>query len=203
VDEASLLSTALSWIATGALAIVLAATAGLRAWLPLLVAGILARTGIADLGEGFAWLGSWPALAVFGIATVLEIVGDKVPALDHALDVVGTFIRPLTGALAAAAVLVEIRDPLIAVVIGIVVGAPTALAPHAAKATARALSTTTTGGLANPVVSFFEDVLAVVLAILAFFAPIVAGFIVIGLGCVVWTWLRRRRRAAAPALARA
>jgi hypothetical protein len=201
VDDPSVWSTAFSWVSTVALAVALAATAGLRAWLPLLVAGVLARVGVADLGEGFAWLSSWPALVLFGVASVLEIAGDKIPALDHALDAVGTFIRPLTGALAAAAVLVEIRDPMIAVVIGLLVGAPAALAPHAATSTVRAVSTGTTGGLANPLVSVLEDILAFVLAVLAFLLPIFVAILVLFSGWMTWRWLRRRRQrpAAAPA----
>ncbi len=196
MDDPSLLATGFSWLATMSLALVLAATAGLRAWLPLLIAGVMARVGVADLGDGFGWLSSWPALVLFGVATVLEVAGDKVPALDHALDVVGTFVRPLTGALAAAAVLVQVHDPMIALVIGLIVGVPTALAPHAAKATVRAVSTGTTGGLANPFISAVEDALSVVLALLAFVIPIVMAFVVVLGGVLTWRWLRRRRDAA-------
>jgi hypothetical protein len=196
VDDPSLWSIGLSWVAAISLALALAATAGLRAWLPLLVAGVLAKAGVADLGDGFAWLASWPALTLFGLATVLEIAGDKIPALDHALDAVGTFVRPLTGALAAAAVLVQVEDPMIALVIGLLVGAPTALAPHAAKATVRAVSTGTTGGLANPVISFVEDALAIAMAILAFLLPILAGLLVLVLAFFTWRWIRKRRAAA-------
>jgi len=198
VDDPSLASTVFSWVTTISLAVALAASAGLRAWLPLLVAGVLARVGIADLGDGFGWLASWPALGLFGLATVLEIAGDKIPALDHGLDVVGTFVRPLTGALAAAAALAQIHDPMIALVIGLLVGAPTALAPHAAKASARAVSTGTTGGLANPFVSVLEDITAFAVAVLAFVIPIVVAALVIVAGWLGWRWVRRRR-AAAPA----
>ena len=76
-----------------ALAVALAASAGLRAWLPLLLAGVLARVGVLDLGESFSFLSSNKALILFGVATVIELVGDKVPAVDHALDVIGTPLR--------------------------------------------------------------------------------------------------------------
>lgn len=199
MDDPSLASAVFSWVTTISLAVALAASAGLRAWLPLLVAGVLARAGIADLGDGFGWLASWPALGLFGLATVLEIAGDKIPALDHGLDVVGTFVRPLTGALAAAAALAQIHDPMIALVIGLLVGAPTALAPHAAKASARAVSTGTTGGLANPVISVLEDITAFAVAVLAFVIPIVVAALVIVAGWLGWRWVRRRRRTTAAA----
>lgn len=184
-----------SWTGTVALAIALAASAGLRAWLPLFVAGVLAKVGVADLGEGFGWLASWPALVLFGVATTLEIVGDKVPALDHALDTVGTFLRPIAGAIAAAAVLVHVRDPMIAMVLGMVVGAPTALVPHAVKAGTRAVSSATTMGIANPVISTIEDGLAIAIALLAFVVPVLVVIALVIVAVVTWRWIGRRGRA--------
>ena len=182
-----------SWVGTIALAIALAASAGLRAWLPLFVAGLLAKLGVADVGDGFGWLASWPALVLFGVATVLEIVGDKVPALDHALDTVGTVLRPIAGAVAAAAVLVNIHDPMMAMVLGMVVGAPVALAPHAVKAGTRAVSSATTAGLANPVISTIEDVIAISIALLAFVVPVLVALVVLFAGFLMWRWISRRR----------
>lgn len=192
MNDPSLWSSALSWIGTLALAVALAAATGLRAWLPLLVAGVLSKLGVAELGPSFAWLGSWPALALLGGATALEVAGDKVPVVDHALDAVGTVIRPLTATLAAAAALVHVQNPLLALVLGLVVGAPIALAPHAAKASLRGASTSTTGGLANPLLSVIEDVLSLGITLLAFLVPIL---VTLGLAIAAWMiWRRLRRR---------
>jgi hypothetical protein len=193
MDDASVWSSAFSWVGTVALAITLAAVAGLRAWLPLLVAGVLSRMGVADLGASFGWLGSTPALVLLGGATVLEVAGDKIPLVDHVLDSVGTVVRPLTGTLAAAAALVHVRDPMIALVIGLVVGAPTALAPHLAKTSLRGVSTATTAGLANPLLSLLEDGVSLVLSLLAFLVPILAAAMVATGAWLIWRWLRRRR----------
>jgi len=201
MDDASVWSSAFSWIGTVALAITLAAVAGLRAWLPLLVAGVLSRLGIADLGGSFGWLGSLPALVLLGGATVLEVAGDKIPIVDHLLDSVGTVVRPLTGTLAAAAALVHVRDPMVALVIGLVVGAPIALAPHVAKTTLRGVSTATTAGFANPVLSLLEDGVSLVLSVLAFLMPILAALMVATGAWLIWRWLRRRRAPRGPALA--
>ena len=84
------------------LAIGLAACAGLRAWLPLLLVGGLARAGVLSLGTSFGFLASNRALILFGVATAIEIVGDKVPAVDHALDMLSTVLRPAAGSLIAA-----------------------------------------------------------------------------------------------------
>ena len=176
-----------------ALAIALAASAGLRAWLPLLLAGGLARLGVLDLGPSFQFLGSTKALVLFGVATAIEIVGDKIPAVDHALDVVGTPLRPAAGALLAASVLGTVTDPLTSLVVGTAVGAPSALMPHAVKSAVRGASTTLTGGIANPVLSFVEDAISLVTFILAVLVPLL---VVALLGVTLYLasrWIRRRR----------
>ena len=181
-----------------ALAIALAASAGLRAWLPLLLAGGLARAGVLDLGDSFSFLASNKALVLFGVATVIELVGDKVPTIDHALDIIGTPVRPAAGALLAASVLGTVSDPLTAVVLGTAVGAPSALIPHAAKTALRTVSTTLTGGLANPVLSFLEDAISLITFILAILVP---ALVVALLGITLYFMVRlfRRRQAEAPA----
>jgi len=155
-----------------ALAVALAASAGLRAWLPLLLAGVLSRAGVLDLGESFSFLSSNKALILFGVATLIELVGDKVPAVDHALDAVGTPLRPAAGALLAASVLGTVSDPLTALVLGTAVGAPTALVPHAIKTALRTVSTTFTGGLVNPLLSVLEDIITVATFVLAVLVPL-------------------------------
>jgi hypothetical protein len=178
-----------------ALAIALAASAGLRAWLPLLLAGGLARLGVLDLGPSFQFLASNKALIVFGVATIIEIVGDKIPAVDHALDLVGTPLRPAVGALLAASVLGTVSDPLTALVLGTAVGAPTALVPHAAKSALRAASTAVTGGMANPLLSLVEDAVSIVTFVAAILVP---ALVVCALGATLFLaarWLRRRRSA--------
>jgi small basic protein len=176
-----------------ALAIALAASAGLRAWLPLLLAGGLARLGVLDLGPSFQFLASTKALVLFGVATAIEIVGDKIPAVDHALDVIGTPLRPAAGALLAASVLGTVTDPLTSLVVGTAVGAPSALMPHAVKSAVRAASTTVTGGIANPLLSFVEDAISLVTFILAVLVPLL---VVALLGATLYLasrWIRRRR----------
>ena len=176
-----------------ALAIALAASAGLRAWLPLLLAGGLARLGVLDLGSSFAFLGSDKALMLFGVATIVELLGDKVPAVDHALDMIGTPLRPAAGALLAASVLGTVSDPLTALVLGTAVGAPAALVPHVAKSALRMVSTTLTGGLANPLLSLLEDVIAILTFVLAILVPVL---VVLLLAVTLFIALRLLRRRA-------
>jgi hypothetical protein len=169
-----------SWVPALALAIALAATAGLRAWLPLLLAGLLMRAGWLELGSSFAFLASTKALVVFAVATVIEIAGDKIPAVDHALDALGTPLKLAAGALLAAAAFGTVTDPLTGAILGVSVGAPTALVPHAAKSLLRVASTAATGGLANPILSALEDVMTLALFALAVLVPLaVAGFVLL------------------------
>jgi hypothetical protein len=176
-----------------AMGIGLAACAGIRAWLPLLMAGGLARWGIIELGDSFQFISSDRALILFGVATVIEILADKVPAVDHALDSLSTVLRPAAGSLLAASVLWQVSDPLTALALGVAVGAPTSLVPHAAKSLLRAASTTFTGGLANPFISILEDLMAVALFVLTVLIPVVVAAMLVLVGLLVARRLARRR----------
>ena len=187
-------SSLVELLAALALGVALAACAGLRAFLPLLLAGILARAGWLELGPSFQFLASNRALVLFGVASLLEILGDKIPVIDHALDALGTPLRPAAGALLAASVLGQVEDPLTALALGTAVGAPAALVPHAAKSALRAASTTFTGGIANPILSLVEDAVSLVLFVLAVLVPL----LVVGLLAFAIVLISRnlRRRAA-------
>lgn len=190
-------STLAEFLPALAMAIALAAAAGLRAWLPLLAAGGLARLGVLDVGQSFQFLSSDRALVLFGVATAIEVIGDKIPAVDHALDVIGTPLRPIAGAVLAAGVLGTVADPLTSAVLGIAFGAPSALVPHVAKSALRGVSSALTGGLANPALSFVEDAISVVLLILAVLVPLVVVALVVA-SFILAARLLRRRRALAP-----
>lgn len=183
---------------TAGLAIALAACAGLRAWLPLLLAGLLSRLDLLQLGPTFGFLSDVRTLAVLALATVLEIAADKVPALDHALDGISTVLRPAAGTLLAASVLGNVSDPLTAWVLGAAVGAPASLVPHAAKTGLRLASTAFTAGLANPLVSLLEDLATLLLFALAVLVPLLIAALLLVTATLV---LRRllRRRAVQPA----
>ena len=175
-----------------AMGIGLAACAGIRAWLPLLMAGGMARWGIIELGPSFQFIAGDRALILFGVATVIEILADKIPAVDHALDTLSTVLRPAAGSLLAASVLWQVSDPLTALALGVAVGAPTSLVPHAAKSLLRAASTTFTGGLANPFISVLEDLMAVALFVLTVLIPVAVAAMLVLVGLLVARRLARR-----------
>jgi hypothetical protein len=176
-----------------AMGIGLAACAGLRAWLPLLLAGLLARAGVLELGPSFRFIASNQALILFGVATAVEMLADKIPAVDHTLDALSTVLRPAAGSLLAASVLWSVPDPLTALALGVAGGAPTALVPHAAKSALRAASTAFTGGLANPLLSLLEDLAAVLVFVFAIVLPVVVALVILLVAVLVVRRLSRRR----------
>lgn len=192
----------------------LAASAGLNAWMPLFLLGLADRfLPAVNLPAGWSWIGSDIALWILGGLLVLEIVADKVPALDSINDVVQSVLRPASGGIVfgagASAQTVAVDDPStffsqntwLPIVSGIVI----ALIVHVVKATGRVAANTVTGGLAAPVLSTAEDGASFLLAVLAILVPVLAGLVLIALivAVVMLFRRRRRRRAAAAADARA
>lgn len=178
----------------------LAAVTGFRAFLPLLTAGGAARLGLIPLGNAFTWLQSDEALLILAVATLLEFLGDKIPLVDHALDTAGLLVKPAAGWLVAAAPLLEL-DAQWAAVLALLTGSAVAGGIHLTRASLRVASTVTTGGLGNPLLSFAEDVLGVLAAIMAIFLPIMAFLLICAVLAGMWLlWLRRRRSSSLPSV---
>lgn len=184
---------ALSYLLPIILGISLGASTGLHTTLPLLLVAAAAHFGFGNfaLRGDFAWLSSDTALIILLIAAILETIADKVPAVDHALDVVGSFARPVAATVAAAAVFGH-GDRTTAAIVGLIVGAPAAFGVHAAKAGLRVGSSAMTLGCANPFISLIEDIIAAMLSLIAIFAPLIAVVLLIALGYLVARILRRR-----------
>jgi hypothetical protein len=172
----------------------LSASTGLNTFLPLLLLSAAAKFHIAgiELGARFDWLSSDVAIIVLIVASVIEIVADKVPAVDHLLDSIGTFVRPIAATVATASVLSGANvNPTVAAVVGLMIGAPTSLGFHTLKAGTRVASTATTFGCANPVLSLIEDVLSLMLSLLAIFVPVL---IPLALALLIWALWRVAKR---------
>ncbi|GGM53238.1 DUF4126 domain-containing protein [Microbacterium saperdae] len=181
----------------------LAAAAGLNAWMPLFLLGLADRfLPAVELPTGWSWLSSDLALWIVGALLVLEIVADKIPALDSVNDLVQSIIRPAAGGVAfgagASAQTVAVDDPASFFSTGswipIASGIAIALVVHVVKATARVAANATTGGLAAPVLSTAEDGASFILAAAAIIVPLVAAILLIGLIVAAVVVLRRRAR---------
>ena len=170
----------------------LSSSAGLNAYIPMLILALTARfTDWFKLEPPYDTLESWWVIGALVALSIIEFFADKVPAVNHANDIVQTIIRPASGAVLFAASAQTITDvsPVVALIAGLVVAGSV----HAVKAVAvRPAVTMTTGGLGNTPVSIAEDILAAVLSILAVIVPIIVGaLIVLVTAFVVW-WLWRR-----------
>lgn len=177
-----------------AMGVSLAACAGFRAFSPLLVVGIAGRLDLIPLAERFEWLSSDAALIVLATAVVAETLADKIPLVDHSLDAAGTLVRPVAGAILVASPLTGF-DPLVATVVGIVLGGTVAGGVHLVKSKTRLASTALTGASANPVLSVAEDAVSLGGSVLSIFLPLLA-FVVVALTAYVSYRIVRRRRAA-------
>lgn len=183
-----------TWVLPALLGLGLASATGLRTFLPLLALAVAAKFGLfgVRLNEEMSWLLSWPAIGALATATLAEFAGDKIPAVDHALNAIGYVTRPVAGAVAAGSVFWAL-DPTAAAVAGVIVGAPAALAFNAAQTGARVGSTAATGGLGNPLVSLIEDVLAALTVAVAFLAPVLVPVLLVVLAIVAFRLVRRLR----------
>jgi hypothetical protein len=171
----------------------LSGAAGLNAWIPLLVAGLLERAGQLQLAEPYDVIATTPGLIVLGVLFALDFVGDKVPAVDSLLHAVGSVVHPAAGAIVFAAPTQAPTD--IPSLVLFALGAGVAGSLHATRATIRPASTTLTAGAGNPVLSFGEDVSSAVLSVVAVLAPLVGLVLLIVVAVAAVLWWRRVARA--------
>jgi hypothetical protein len=184
----------------------LATAAGLNAYIPLLTLGLLSRfTDLVTLPHGWAWLENGWVMTIVAVLLVIEVVADKIPALDSVNDAIQTFVRPTAGGIVfgsgTAAQTSAVADPgafaqsgqWIPVVIGVVV----ALVVSLTKSAVRPAANVATAGMAAPVLSTAEDATSLSLVFVAILIPVL---VLVAAVLLVWAavaLLRRRRKAAA------
>lgn len=171
----------------------LSASAGLNAYIPMLVIALLARfTNLIKLDEPWSALTSWWVIGLLVVLSLIEFFADKVPAVNHVNDIIQTFIRPAAGAIvfaASAKVLTEV-SPILSIAAGILVAGGV----HAVKSLAvRPAVSATTAGAGNVPVSIAEDAISTVLSILSVVVPVaIACVLVLITAAIVWRLYRRR-----------
>lgn len=175
----------------------LAAAAGFRVFVPLLVLSLAARAGWVPLSAGFEWLGSTAATVAFASATVLEVGAYYVPWLDNLLDTINAPTAVVAGMIATASVVTDL-PPLLKWSIAIVGGGGAAGLVAGSTSLLRLKSTAFTGGLGNPVIATTELVGSVVTSVLAVLVPILVLLFVLLLVFVIW---RVSRKLSAPSAA--
>ncbi len=172
----------------------LSASAGLNAYIPLLVVSLLAKfTSLIELAEPWSALENWWVIGILAVLGTVEMVADKVPVVNDVNDAIQTFIRPVAGAILFAASAKTITDvsPVLSMICGLLVAGSV----HTAKSlVARPVIEASTAGVGVPLVSTLEDVLAAIVSVLSVALPILMVILVFLLiWCVSW-FLQRRRK---------
>ena len=187
----------------------LASAAGLNAYIPLLSMGLLGRfTDLIHLPPGWSWLENGWVIGIVAILLIVEIVADKVPALDSVNDTVQTFVRPTSGGIVfgsgVGAQTAAVTDPVEFARTGqwvpVAIGVVTALVVHLTKTAVRPAANVATAGVAAPVLSTIEDLTSVSLTFIAILIPALVLVVLIAMVWgAVWLWRRmhRKKRAAA------
>ncbi|HTL59497.1 MAG TPA: DUF4126 domain-containing protein [Candidatus Limnocylindrales bacterium] len=172
----------------------LSAACGFRVFVPLLVMNIAALSGHLTLAHGFEWVGSYPALVAFSVATALEIGGYYIPWVDHFLDTVATPAAIIAGTIVTASIVSDV-SPFLKWTLAVIAGGGAAGLIQGTTVLARGASTVTTGGLGNPLIATLELGGATVTSFLAIVAPILAVLLICGLLFVLGGIAFRKMRA--------
>jgi hypothetical protein len=170
----------------------LSASAGLNAYIPLLVVALLARyTDLLRLSAPWDSLTNGWIIALLVLLSLIEFFADKIPAVNHINDIIQSFVRPTAGAIvfAASAQVITDINPILSLGAGLLVAGGV----HAVKSLAvRPIVTATTAGIGDVPVSVAEDVISTVLSILSIVLPVLV--LVTLIIMIVWLSSRRRRR---------
>lgn len=169
----------------------LSASAGLNAYIPLLVVALLARfTNLLQLKEPWDALSSWWIIGLLVVLSLIEFFADKVPAVNHINDGIQSFVRPTAGAVLFAAnanILTDI-SPILSLACGLFIAGGV----HVVKSAAvRPAVSATTGGAGNIPVSIIEDIISTVVSVLSVVVPVVVAVLLILI--FAW-WISRRQR---------
>lgn len=174
----------------------LAGSAGLNAYIPLLIVAVAGRYPLEDpllkLAEPYNLLSNPWIILLLSVLLVIELLVDKIPAVDSLNDAIQTFIRPAAGAIlfAASANVITDFSPLITLAAGLLVAGSV----HGVKVAARPLVTASTVGTGNWAVSLVEDIVAFFTSILALLLPIITGVLAIVAFIFGVRFYRRRKR---------
>lgn len=179
-----------------ALGVSLAAATGFRVFLPLLIMGLAVKGGYMPVSSGFEWVATTPALIMFGVAAVTEIVAYYVPVLDNLLDGIATPAAVGAGIAVTASVLGDV-PPMWKWTLAIIAGGGAAAATQSATTLVRGTSTVLTAGLGNSTIATGELIGALVLSVLAILLPWIALAAAVIFIIIAWRFVMRARNAAA------
>jgi hypothetical protein len=160
------------------LGIGLAASAGFRIFIPLLMLSFAGYMEWITLSDDWAWAGSFTAIIVLAAASIFELIAYFIPYIDNLLDTISIPLATVAGTLAMITVVGDL-DPIYSWTLAIIAGGGTAATIATTTSTARAASTAVTGGLGNPLISTLEAIFSTILSVLSILAPFIAVVVVI------------------------
>jgi len=151
----------------------LSASAGLNAYIPLLVVALMAKfTNWIHLEAPWDALTSWWIIGLLAVLLIIEFFVDKIPVIDHVNDAIQTVIRPAAGAVVFAAntnVITNI-NPIVALALGLLMAGSV----HATKSVVvRPVVGVASAGTAQVPVSIAEDATSTAVSIASIIAPLV------------------------------
>lgn len=167
---------AIELIPAALLGIGLSASSGFRVFIPLLVVSLSQYFNWFELGADFQWLGSLPAVISLSVAALVEVAAYYIPIIDNALDTIATPLALIAGTILTTAVL-PLDEEWLRWGLGIIIGGTSATAVQAGTSLTRLVSSNTTLGTANPIVSTTENVGATGGSILSLVIPVVMGIL--------------------------
>lgn len=171
------------------LGVALAAVCGYRIFVPLLVMGIAGLAGYMDFAAGFQWIASYPAVIIFGVATILEIAGYFIPHVDNFLNAISLPAGVVAGVIVAASAITDM-NPVLKWTLAIIAGGGAATITSLLSNGVHQGSTAVSAGLANPIVSTAESVGTVAASVLSIAIPALSVIFVIVLIIVFVIFVR-------------
>ncbi|HEY85284.1 MAG TPA: DUF4126 domain-containing protein [Chloroflexi bacterium] len=170
----------------------LSSAAGLNAYLPLLVVALTARyTDKIALNEPWNILTNGWVIGALVVLLIIEMLVDKIPAVDTLNDGIQTIGRPLAGAVlfAGTSGVIGEMNPALALIAGLLLAGGV----HTAKSVTRPAVTTLTGGAGNWFVSIVEDVVSFFTAIFAIILPVLMA-VLLAFAFILLAWVLNKRR---------
>ena len=184
----------MQWLLSLFAGIGLSATCGFRIFLPMLGMSIACKLGHLESAPGFGWMGSWPAILVLSLATVVEIVAYYIPYVDNLLDTIATPAAFIAGTVVTGALLGGDLSPVIRWSFALIAGGGAATTIQAGTTMLRGGSTVTTGGAANPIVSTLELIASIIFTIVSIVLPVIAMLIFIGFIYMIYRMFTKKKK---------
>ncbi len=172
----------------------LSAACGFRVFVPLLVMSVASLMGWFEPMKGFEWLAIPSVCIGLAVATICEIGAYYIPWVDNALDTIATPAAVVAGTLTTMAVSTGEMSQFASWAAAIIVGGGTATAVQMGTVAVRGVSTATTGGIANPLVSTGEWIGAIVVSVLSLIVPVLVVIVGIILMALAVRWLRKKKQ---------